>query len=219
MLAKNPDGCEICGVADVGALLSAAAATLRTKLDALASGPATLLLESNEADADVFIDGELVGTTPLDRQVIPGKHLLRVQKDGFITLEREVTFVEGVSENLEMNLEKVPSRLPGRTWGWASLGVGIVALGGGVGLTYLHDTNHLKTCSGANKDSFGNCKFLWNTKWAGVGTAIGGAALTTLGVAILLNTRKAKTKRSEDPDKASAKVGVGFRSVTVRGRF
>lgn len=218
VLARSDDGCEICGVADVGGLLSAAAATLRTKLDALASGPATLILNSDPPDADVFIDGELAGTTPLDRPVIPGKHILRVQKDGFITLEREVTFVEGVREEMEMSLDKVPSRLPGRAWGWASLGVGVAALGGGVALTYLHDLDHDPTCAGNNVDAFGNCKFLWDTKWAGVGTAIGGAALTTLGVAILLNTRKVKAKRV-DPDKAEAKVGVGFGSVTVRGRF
>ncbi len=219
VLARTDDGCEICGVADVGGLLSAAAATLRTKLDALASGPATLVLTSEPSDADVFIDGELAGTTPLDRPVIPGKHILRIQKDGYITLEREVTFVEGVRENLEMNLDKVPNRLPGRAWGWASLGVGVAALGGGVALTFLHDLNHDPTCSGNNVDAFGNCKFLWDTKWAGVGTAIGGAALTTLGVAILLNTRKVKAKRVDDPDKASARVGIGAGSVTLRGRF
>lgn len=219
VMARTEDGCEICGVADVGGLLSAAAATLRTKLDALASGPATLLLTSNPPDADVYLDGELVGVTPLDQPVIPGKHVLRIVRDGYISIEREMTFVEGVEESLDMSLDKVPSRLPGRRWGWASLGVGVVALGGGVALTFLHDVDHDPTCKGNDVDPNGNCRFLWDTKWAGAGTAIGGAALTTLGVAILLSTRKSKTKKIDNPDKASAKVGVGIGSLHLRGRF
>lgn len=219
VLARTDDGCEICGVADVGGLLETAAATLRTKLDALASGPATLILTSEPTDADVYLDGELIGVTPLDRPVIPGKHVLRVQKDGYIALEREVTFVEGVRESLDMSLDKVPSRLPGRAWGWASIGVGAAALGGGLALTFLHDKPYESDCAGDNIDPLGNCRYLWDTKWAGAGTAIAGAALTTLGVAIILSSPKGKTKKLEDDPGVSARVGFGPGSVTLQGRF
>jgi hypothetical protein len=218
VLARTDDGCEICGVADVGGLLATAAATLRTKLDALASGPATLILTSDPMDADVYLDGELVGVTPLDRPVIPGKHLLRISKDGYIALEREVTFIEGVSETIDTTLDKVPSRLPGRRWGWASIGVGAAALGGGLALTFLHDKPFESDCTGDNVDTGGNCRFLWDTKWAGAGTAIAGAALGTLGVAILLTTSKGKTKKLED-GKVEARVGIGPGNISLHGRF
>src|SRR5690606_39000251 len=43
-IVSASDGCEICGVADVGNLIETQAATLRTKLDALASGPASIVV-------------------------------------------------------------------------------------------------------------------------------------------------------------------------------
>jgi hypothetical protein len=59
---------------------------------------------------------------------------------------------------------------------------------------------------------------LWDTKWAGAGTAIAGAALGTLGVAILLSSPKGKTKKLED-DSVEARIGFGPGSVTLQGRF
>src|SRR5690606_31464176 len=97
-VARSQQSCEICGIADAGALLQTAAATLRTKLDALTQSPASLSIASSPGGAMVTVDGEVVGTTPLERQVLTGKHVLRVSKDGYITVEREVTFVEGIAE-------------------------------------------------------------------------------------------------------------------------
>ncbi len=223
VMASSQEGCEICGIADAGNLVASAAATLRTKLDALAKGPSTLTVVSDPVDAVVTIDGDLVGTTPLDRPVIPGKHVIRVTKEGFIAIEREVTLVEGVQESISFELEKVPSRLPKRPWGWASLGVGIVGLGGGLALTFIHDQDFKAGggCSGQEKDTDGNCKFLWDTKWYGISAAVAGAALTTLGVAILLNTAGNRPKRDKGPKKkkASARVGVGPGQVMLQGRF
>jgi len=93
-----------------------------------------------------------------------------------------------------------------------------VALGGGLALTFMHDKEYQSDCSGLNVDPAGNCKFLWDTKWAGAGTAIAGAALGTLGVAILLTTAKGKTKKLED-DKVEARVGLGPGNVSLQGRF
>jgi TolB-like protein len=227
VLASAEDACEICGVSDVGGLIATAAATLRTKLDALASGPATMVLTSEPAGAIVTLDGEVAGTTPIESMpVIPGKHVIRVSREGYIAIEREVTFVEGVAEELSFALEKLPSRLPGRGWGWASLGVGVAALGGGLFLTALHDRQYKRNCDPnadpePTKDRNGECKFLWNTKWAGVGTAIGGAALLTLGIAILVNSA-GKTKKQKDKDAQASRrpqIGIGPGQVTLRGRF
>lgn len=234
ILAKTTDNCEICGVADAGAMLSTAATTLKNKLDALAQGPSTLGVTSDPVGSEIRVDGELLGTTPFEGPVIPGKHVLRISRDGFITVEREVTFVEGVAETLAFELEKVPSRLPSRPYGYVALGTGIASLGVATAFAVLHD-RPLKArgmCEGEDDngdprvDGMGNCARLWNGAYFMLGFGIGGAALTTLGVAILLSS-KGSGKRARDSASTARlrrrvrrpKVGVGPGSVTLRGRF
>jgi len=232
-LAKTDEGCEICGITDAGALMETAAATLRTKLDALAKGPSTLSITSTPEGAEVLLDGEIIGVTPLVRPVVPGKAVIRVSKEGFIAIEREVQLVEGVAESLTFELEKVPSRLPSRPWGWVSLGVGVAALGTAVAFAYLGATEQEYKLGGdtangcfRNEDSSGNCKYVWNTEWHALGLGIAGGALTTLGIAILLNSRAKKRGGKGELEGSTAarrnrrpRVGIGFGSVTLRGRF
>lgn len=220
-LAKSSEGCEICGIVDAGSIVSTAAATLRTKLDAMAKGPSTLSVVSDPTGAEVRIDGDVVGVTPLDRPVIPGKRVLRVSKEGFIAIEREVTFVEGVQESISFELDKVPSRLPSRPWGWVSLGVGIGSIGAAIAFAVLRDRPYELggACEGDGVDAQGDCERLWNTEYHVLGFALAGGALTTLGVAILLNSTGRRAKKKKAPDKAGAEVGLGPGNVTVRGRF
>lgn len=231
VVASSSDNCEICGIAEAGNLMASAAATLRTKLDALAQGPSTLVVGSVPAGAEVRIDGELVGTTPFEAPVVAGKHVLRVSTEGFITVEREVTFVEGVRETLSFELDKVPSRLPARPWGWASLGVGIASLGTSIGFLVLDVTNRpFKVggrCEGDNVDADGDCAELWDPDVVTYSTAIAGATLVTLGIAILLSAGKrnrdgkAKTKagKAGKPQARRPRFGIGAGSVMMRGRF
>lgn len=233
LVAENKDGCEICGVVDVSSMFSAVAGTLQRKLDALAKGPANLKLVSEPAGALVTLDGEIIGTTPIEQPMIPGKHLLRVSADGYIAIEREVTFVEGVSEEPTFTLEPIPSKLPGRGWGWASLGVGVAALGGGVALTWLHDRQYtiMGQCDGENKMTINGveqCRYLYNTKWYAMGALIAGAALTTLGAVILIEaaSRKDKTKGASSkptarlkPKRSRPRFGLGPGSVLIQGEF
>jgi TolB-like protein len=232
-VADTGDGCEICGVADVKGMFSSAAATLGPKLELLAKGPGVFTLTSEPAGAVVPLDGEIVGTTPIERRMVPGKHVLRVSSEGFISIEREVTFVEGLSEDLSISLEKLPSRLPSRPWGWVSLGAGVATLSGGIVLTWMHDRQYTASgqCEGDDVkmiDGNPECRYLYNTKWPAAGVLVAGAALTTLGILILVNSAQ-KTKKDKKADKSSARLksrrfarprfGVGPGSVTVQGQF
>jgi hypothetical protein len=210
-IVSTSDGCEICGVMDVGGLLETQAATMRTKLDALASGPASIGIVSTPEGADVTLDGEPFGVTPLDKSIIPGDHVIRVSKEGYIAVQEQRTFVEGARETLNYELDKVPNRLPKRPWGWASLGVGIAAVGAGVAMTVLHDSNYKLggACTGAQVDAEGDCAYLFNTKYEGLALSLGGAALVTLGVAILINTSKKSARKQ-------AKVEAAVRHLDVR---
>lgn len=237
-LAQTEDGCEICGVVDASGLLDSAAATLRLKLDALAKGPAALKLTSNPRGAIVTIDEQIAGTTPLERPIVPGKHLIRVSQDGFISIEREVTFVEGVSEDLTFTLEKLPSRLPGRRWGYVSLGVGLAAIGGAIGFAILDDKpyriggkcndayagkddpSYNKIPKGDSITGAEECKFLWRTEPISIPLAIAGGALLTLGIAILVNSRQKTVKdRATAFRRSQTRVGIGPGSITLTGRF
>lgn len=203
---SSSDGCEICGVSDVGGLIETQAATLRTKLDALASGPAAIVVNSDPEGADVTLDGEPFGVTPLDKRIIPGDHTIRVSKDGYISVQEQRTFVEGARETLTYELDKVPNRLPKRPWGWASLGVGIAGIGAGVALTFMHDKPFKlgSNCTGEDIDSNDECRFLYNTKWEGLAAGLVGGALLTLGVAVLITT--AKTNKVKTATKAEARL-------------
>lgn len=224
-IAATQDGCEICGVVDASGLIDSAAATLRLKLDALAKGPASFKLQTDPPGALVTIDGEIAGTTPLNRPTVPGKHIIRISKEGFIALEREVTFVEGVGEELQYSLEKLPSRLPGKRWGYASIAVGILGIGGGIALTAIDGRNYSLDCAGENVMNPGitgekECKYLFNTKWYGVAATLAGAALLTLGTVILINSRS----KTDAGDKRAARrgtrqLGIGPGSLIFRGQF
>jgi len=220
-LATTREGCEICGVADVQSLVEAGAATLAVKLDALASGPATLQVSSEPDGAVVTVDGEVVGTTPLKIPVIPGKQIIRVSLDGYIAVEREVTFVEGVSETLEVGLEKLPSRLPGRAFGASMVALGASGLGTGLAFTFLHGEENRLACSTADgtQDRDGDCKYLWDTKRVGASVGIVGAGLLTAGIVILVDkaTRKAAGRGRAGSERASAKLQHGRRMRPVVG--
>ncbi len=241
-LAATQDGCEICGVVDAAGLIDSAAATLRLKLDALSKGPAAVRLASDPVGAIVTIDGEVVGETPLERPVVPGKHLIRVSEEGFISIEREVTFVEGVNEDLSFKLEKLPSRLPGRRFGYVSLGFGLAAIGGAIAFAALDDTAYRvggscsKVYDGGPEGTYNNipkdqsvtgfqeCEKLWRTEPISIPLAIAGGALLTLGIAILVNSRKRTQSDKPGAKRAAAKrslprFGIGPGSVSMSGRF
>lgn len=54
----------------------------------------TLNVLATENDADVFLDGVRLGTAPLQKKLVPGRHKLTVSKYGFRKFERRIT-IEG----------------------------------------------------------------------------------------------------------------------------
>jgi hypothetical protein len=220
-IVSSSDGCEICGVVDVGGMIETAAATLKTKLDALASGPASISIKSNPDGADVMLDGEPFGLTPIDKSIIPGEHTIRISKDGYISVQEQRTFVEGARETLSYELEKVPNRLPKRPWGWAALGVGIAGIAGAaVTAGVLHGRVEYKlggACDQSDPSKWDgqHCAKLWDTMAISLPLGIVGGALTTLGVAILINTSKSPRKAAKI-EAAAKHLQVGPGGVGLR---
>lgn len=105
-VARVENDCEICGVAEVGDLISDVAARLTAKLEA-GSAP-VLVVRSSPDGARVRVDGELAGTTPTTIELSEGTHDVRVAKPGFIPQQRTIDAVGGVRETLDLTLQPEP---------------------------------------------------------------------------------------------------------------
>ena len=63
-------------------------------------------VDASVPHAEVFVDGGLVGTTPLIELPLPaGKHVLEVRKSGFTTWKREIEMLEGAKTRFFAELE------------------------------------------------------------------------------------------------------------------
>jgi len=95
-------------VPDVAA---ATPALLRGEAEALGA----LVITCNVPDADVFLDGEPLGKTPLSRKVKPGKHQVEVSKAGYIQQEPHwVDVAPGETTRHDFRLYTPPARAPSR---------------------------------------------------------------------------------------------------------
>ncbi len=71
----------------------------------------TLEIEANEEGAIVSIDGRELGMTPQRIELSPGRHRVRVEKDGFALFAREVEVASGRTVRLSARLEPGAPRL------------------------------------------------------------------------------------------------------------
>lgn len=204
--------CEICGVGELSDSVSALAARLRPTLDN-ATQPTTLSVDSEPDGAEVWVDGELVGTTPLETRVAPGEHQLDVVKRGRRTQHVEVVLRSGVHESYSFRLAR-STRVP-RWMPWAALGVGVGSLGAGIGLLVIDEKPIERDC---NPDVDGNCQYLYDTVDGGVVMTVLGVALISTGVGLLLNQRR-QDRLQRSGLGARVRLVPGLRGASVTGRF
>ena len=210
VVLSEGETCEICGSTELVTLLDSQGALLQTRLAAMGSGPAVLVLDTKPSGALVFIDGEVVGTTPLERPVLEGSHKIRVSLNGYVAEERELTLVNGAREQLELSLQRTPGNPKSRALGAAGLAGGLVMLGAGIALVALDDSPYKKTCVGDGVDAQGDCKSLYGTGPLGSVLIGVGAILGTIGtIALIRNRGPKKSERA-----AIVPTGLG-----LAGRF
>jgi hypothetical protein len=195
VIVGTEDRCEICGVEEVANLLDSQGAALQTRLAAMGKGPPVLVVDTRPSGALVFIDDEVVGTTPLERPVLEGTHRVRISLSGYVAEERELTLVPGVREPVSIDLQRTPGSPKRRALGAAGVAGGLALLGGGLALVAIDDREYKGSCSGGNMDAGGDCKWLFNTAVGGTVAAVAGAVLTTLGVVALVRNRNVKPAR------------------------
>ena len=211
VIAEATDGCEVCGMQDVRTIVADQAAGLRKKLDALGAGPPFVVIETTPDGAVAQIDGEPVGVTPVRYETTEGEHLARVEKDGYVAVERQFVAVPGVDETLKFDLEPLPDMSRRyRPWGWIALGAGVGSLAAGVTFLALDERPAPgDRCAGNNVDSAGNCRFRYNTLTPGLILTTAGALLTVGGVVVAIATRP---RRKAARRSAWAPAGLGVRT-------
>ncbi len=200
----------------------------------------TLVLESTVPNADVTLDGEPAGQTPLTRLLKPGKHELRVSHPGFYPVERLVTVGPSQTTRDTVRLVAIPGAeplaLPAQTIesptasgglrvpvaGWVALGGGLAAAGAGAFLAVASHNNQSQLLAGYNpaRNSYQGFRSQAVTgehqaTWANVCFGIAGAGLVTFGILTWIS--------SSAPAEAHASLGVGAGpqggSVSLSGSF
>jgi hypothetical protein len=67
----------------------------------------SIVVESNPADAQIFLDGMPQGQTPNRiSDLTPGKYLVEVRKEGYERIYRDIALLEGQQLDLDLQLEK-----------------------------------------------------------------------------------------------------------------
>jgi hypothetical protein len=102
-----------------------------------------LRIRTSPGGAEVLLDGEAVGRTPLDRQVTAGKHVVAVQVDGHAPVMKRIEVKPGEDTRLALNLTPLapgpaaaeePNFFTRRLWTWVAAGTALAALGAGIGV-------------------------------------------------------------------------------------
>lgn len=83
-------------------------ATSHTATPAATTQKGLLKVDASREHAEVSIDGNLLGTTPLEIKLAPGPHHVVLKKHGFQDWTREVEVLEGGKQALWADLEEAP---------------------------------------------------------------------------------------------------------------
>jgi hypothetical protein len=200
--------CEICGVQELGDMVEGLAARLRAKVDT-AAVPTRLRVDSEPGGATVRVDGQDVGTTPLEVDVTPGAHEIEVERRGYRTETTRADLQPGTTGAYSYRLAratKIPVWLP-----WTALAVGVGATAAGVTLVAIDERPIERDC---NADVMGNCEFLHDTLAGGIALTVTGVALVGTGIALAI----VRQRRGEAP-RVQAGAWLTSPGVTISGRF
>jgi hypothetical protein len=210
-------------------------AEVQADVDMLKSRTAKLTVTVNVAKARVFLDGKLLGVTPLPDALLvdAGSHSVEVERTGFRTTTKSVTMAGGDDLKVNMTLELMqPERTVEKTivvkdkgdtsstWKWVGWGTaGVLAAGavttGVFGLNAASDLEDLRNSAGVSREALDNSQSRARRMFmASDILAVG--ALAAAGVSLYLTFG---TDSDEEQDPSKLKVGVGPGSLTLQTAF
>ncbi|MGE5183475.1 MAG: PEGA domain-containing protein [Acidobacteriota bacterium] len=141
-----------------------------------AGSGARLVIRTKPTGQTVVIDHEVVGTTPLERDVTPGTHEIVLMHDTRKVGQKTVEIGAGESAELTIPVDLTPEKPPARASripGALVLGLGVAGIAAG---TILYATS--QTDDGT--------RYMYrDTHPAGIGVGIGGVAAVGIGLIML----------------------------------
>jgi hypothetical protein len=138
--------------AEVTAVAGAAAeVALEPEIDAiaLATQGEVVNAEVSESAVTVSVDGGRGQELSGGLRLLPGRHVLRFERGGFVPAERAVLVQRGVTSTVRVFLEATAEHRvevesaarTRRTWGWITAGVGVAVAAGGVAYLKINADN------------------------------------------------------------------------------
>lgn len=175
----------------------------------------SLHIESTPPGARVWLDGELIGVTPLLRQTTAGRHRLRVHREGYVVDERTIEVIEDIENDATLRLDPLPPDSTARRGpplvpiGLVSIIAGVALVGGGASLVAIDGRQYRRQCNGDDVDINGTCRFSYDTLAGGAVALAAGVAASAAGIALVVVGKR----------RARATVAIGPKGWVVRGRF
>jgi TolB-like protein len=127
VVSSSEERCELCGHAEALDVAAAQAISLQQRIASVSLGSAEYTIVSTPPGARVYIDGDLVGTTPLDLAVEPGVHRASVRLRRHRDQTRDLVAVAGMQEQLKFELVRTKGSA---AWQQDPLGSALVGVGG-----------------------------------------------------------------------------------------
>ena len=228
--------CPVCGVSEAGTQLIAKARAMRDWV--LADGMlARVRITGVPEHAQVWIDGEQVGSLPIERELDLGTHEIVVRAEGYVDKPIPLEAIAGSTIELSVALdsvapapvvpeqpiaERAPILVDTPRWrlpvGAVLTSVGVVGLA--TGATFLALDGHAvrsRCRDPINIDADGDCKYRYTSTPAGIALAVGGAALAGVGVTLLILDRRHRAHATL-PGRET-KLVVGFDRVLLQVEF
>ena len=210
VMTGSDRACEICGFAEMNQTLAEMVRAVAARIDETAVA-GLLVVTTVPEGARVRLDRRLLGTTPLELPVAPGRKALRIKKNRYIGRKQPVLMVAGTTTRVDAELQPIP-RSRYRGLGWGALGGGMVAVGVGATLLALDGRPVRARCSGPNVDDDGYCPFRHSTLAGGIASVVTGGVLLGAATALLV-----VGYRADDDRKIRATLGP--QGLRVEGRF
>lgn len=210
-------------------------AEVQADVEMLKSRTAKLSVTVNVAKARVFLDGRMLGVTPLPDAILvdAGGHSIEVERTGFRSTTKAVTMAGGDDLKVTLSLELIqPERTVEKTivvqgqesnstWKWVGWGTaGLFAAGavttGIFGLNAAADLEDLRNSAGASREALDSTQSRARRMFV-ASDILAVGALAAAGVSLYLTFGGDGTPSESDP--SQVKVGVGPGSLSLQGAF
>jgi TolB-like protein len=179
IIGTNRERCDICGVEEAAEKMGLAASALRARLEALTRTPARFIIRSRPPGAAATLDDRSVGPTPLDRELAGGPHKLTLLAPGYDRLDRTFIAVSSVDESLDLDLVPLPTKFPFRAVGWVGVITGVALISAGIWAISID--GHEIACAAGQRDMFGHCPNVRDSRILGSALIGTGAVAAALG--------------------------------------